>query len=228
MLTVIDEYTRERLAIMAARRLASDDVVQALADLLIKHGPFHHIRSDNGGEFTVRVVRAWLGRTGLRTLFIERGSLRENGCNESFKGKLRDELLDREIFYSPPGSQGADRAIAPPLQHLAASQLAGIPAARTRSDLAATHRARRRCPPARPAGRTGTWANFLVTYEFPSGGRPLGAAGLHRHSCGGGFIGDSGFHKGHRSDDSRLAVLLPGASVSMTNSLRDRVWRSLE
>ncbi len=100
MLTVIDEYTRECLAIVVARRLTSDDVVHVLTDLFIERGPPEHLRSDNGGEFTAKVVRAWLERIGVRTLFIERGSPWENGYNESFNGKLRDELLDREIFYS--------------------------------------------------------------------------------------------------------------------------------
>ncbi len=100
MLTVIDEYTRECLAIVVARRLTSDDVVHVLTDLFIERGPPEHLRSDNGGEFTAKVVRAWLERIGVRTPFIERGSPWENGYNESFNGKLRDELLDREIFYS--------------------------------------------------------------------------------------------------------------------------------
>jgi transposase InsO family protein len=100
MLTIIDEYTRECLAIVVARNLTSDDVLQTLTDLFIERGPPDHIRSDNGGEFTAKVVRAWLGRIGVRTLFIERASPWENGYNESFNGKLRDELLDREIFYS--------------------------------------------------------------------------------------------------------------------------------
>jgi putative transposase len=100
MLTVIDEYSRECLAIVVARNLTSDDVLQVLTDLFIEHGVPDHIRSDNGGEFTAKVVRAWLGRIGVRTLFIERGSPWENRYNESFNGKLRDELLDREVFYS--------------------------------------------------------------------------------------------------------------------------------
>ena len=100
MLTVIDEYTRECLAIVVARRLSSDDVLQALADLFVERGPPGHIRSDNGPEFVAKEVRGWLGRVGVKTLFIEPGSPWENGYNESFNGKLRDELLDREIFYS--------------------------------------------------------------------------------------------------------------------------------
>jgi putative transposase len=100
MLTVIDEHTRECLAITVARTLTSDDVLQVLTDLFVERGPPDRIRSDNGGEFAAKVVRAWLGRIGVRTPFIERGSPWENGYNESFNGKLRDELLDREIFYS--------------------------------------------------------------------------------------------------------------------------------
>jgi len=98
MLTVIDEFSRECLAIVVARRLTADDVLQALADLFVEHGPPDHIRSDNGPEFAAKAVRTWLSQVGVKTLFIEPGSPWENGYNESFNGKLRDELLDREIF----------------------------------------------------------------------------------------------------------------------------------
>jgi transposase InsO family protein len=100
MLTVIDEFTRESLAIVVARRLSSDDVLAALTELFIERGPPEHIRSDQGPEFIALVVKAWLGRLGVGTLYIEKASPWENGYNESFNGKLRDELLDREIFYS--------------------------------------------------------------------------------------------------------------------------------
>ncbi len=100
MLTVIDEFTRRCLAILVARKLKSDDVLACLADLFAKHGPPVHIRSDNGPEFTAQAVRDWLGRIGVTTLFIEPGSPWENGYNESFNGKLRDELLNGEIFYT--------------------------------------------------------------------------------------------------------------------------------
>jgi putative transposase len=100
MLTVIDEFTRECLAIVVARSLKSDDVLHALADLFVERGPPDHIRSDNGSEFTAIAVRDWLGRIGVRTLYIEPGSPWENGYNESFNSKLRDELLNGEIFYS--------------------------------------------------------------------------------------------------------------------------------
>jgi transposase InsO family protein len=71
-----------------------------LTDLFTRHGPPAHIRSDNGAEFTATAVREWLARVGVTTLYIEPGSPWENGYNESFNGKLRDELLNGEIFYS--------------------------------------------------------------------------------------------------------------------------------
>ena len=100
MLTIIDEYTRECLAIDVARYLRSDDVLHRLAELFVDRGPPAHIRSDNGSEFTARAVREWLARVGVKTLYIAPGSPWENGYNESFNGKLGDELLDGEIFYS--------------------------------------------------------------------------------------------------------------------------------
>lgn len=98
MLCVIDEFTRRCLAIVVARRLRSDDVLQCLTDLFVEHGPPQHIRSDNGPEFAAKAVRHWLGRIGVKTLFIEPGSPWENGYCESFNSKLRDELLNGEIF----------------------------------------------------------------------------------------------------------------------------------
>jgi putative transposase len=100
ILTVIDEYSRESLAIVVARKIKSDDVLHCLTDLFVKYGPPEHIRSDNGPEFTAKMVRNWLGRIGVKTLFIEPGSPWENGYNESFNGKLRDEVLNGEIFYT--------------------------------------------------------------------------------------------------------------------------------
>ena len=100
MLTVIDEYTRESLAIQVGRRLRSDDVLHCLTELFTERGPPDHIRSDNGSEFTAIAVREWLGRMGVKTLYIEPGSPWENGYNESFNGKLRDECLNSEIFFT--------------------------------------------------------------------------------------------------------------------------------
>jgi putative transposase len=100
ILNVIDEYTRECLAVKVARRLTSHDVVEVLTDLFIERGVPVHIRSDNGSEFIAKRVRDWLERLQVRPLYIEPGSPWENGYIESFNGKMRDELLNLEIFYS--------------------------------------------------------------------------------------------------------------------------------
>ena len=100
MLTIIDEYTRECLAIEVARRLDADAVLYRLTELFVTRRPPDYIRSDNGPEFTAKAVREWLSRVGVTTLYIEPGSPWENGYNESFNGKLRDELLNGEIFYT--------------------------------------------------------------------------------------------------------------------------------
>jgi transposase InsO family protein len=100
MLTVIDEFTKECLAITVDRNLRNDDVLATLTDLFVEHGPPEHIRSDNGPEFIAKAVRHWLGRIGVKTLYIEPGSPWENGYNESFNGKLRDELLNGEVFFT--------------------------------------------------------------------------------------------------------------------------------
>jgi transposase InsO family protein len=100
MLVVVDEFSRECLAIRVGRRLGSEEVLEVLAELFVARGAPEHIRSDNGPEFAAAAVRAWLGRLGVGALFIEPGSPWENGYCESFNGKLRDELLDREVFHS--------------------------------------------------------------------------------------------------------------------------------
>ena len=83
-----------------ARSIRSDHVLECLADLFVIKGVPEHIRSDDGPELTARAVRNWLPRVGASPLFIEPGSPWENGYVESFNGKLRDEFLDREIFYT--------------------------------------------------------------------------------------------------------------------------------
>jgi transposase InsO family protein len=98
MLTIIDEYTKECLAINIGRKLKADDVQSCLTDLFLIRGTPEYIRSDNGAEFTADPVRGWLNKLNVGTLFIEPGSPWENGYIESFNGKLRDELLDGEIF----------------------------------------------------------------------------------------------------------------------------------
>ena len=98
ILTIMDEYTRECLAILVSRRISSEDVIDKLFHLFIFRGIPEYIRSDNGPEFTAKAIRGWLDRLGVKALFIEPGSPWENGYIESFNGKLRDELLNREWF----------------------------------------------------------------------------------------------------------------------------------
>ena len=100
MMTLVDEYSREALAIRVARRLGSMQVIETLADAMVVKGVPQFIRSDNGPEMTALEVKRWLQEVGSKTLFIEPGSPWENGYCESFNGKLRDEFLDGEIFYS--------------------------------------------------------------------------------------------------------------------------------
>ena len=98
MLTLMDEYSRECLAIEVQRKLNNSSVLEKLGELFVERGTPEHLRSDNGSEFTAKVVREWLARVGVGTLYIEPGSPWENGYIESFNGKLRDELLNLEIF----------------------------------------------------------------------------------------------------------------------------------
>ena len=100
ILSIIDEASRECMALPVARKLKSDDVLAALAELFVTRGPPAHIRSDNGPEFIATAVQEWLAKVGVKTLYIAPGSPWENGYCESFNGSLRDELLNGEIFYS--------------------------------------------------------------------------------------------------------------------------------
>jgi transposase InsO family protein len=99
-LNVVDEFSRECLCIRVGRRLKAADVIDVLADLFILRGVPGHIRSDNGPEFVAKAVQAWITGVGARTAFIEPGSPWENGYVESFNGKLRDELLNAEVFHT--------------------------------------------------------------------------------------------------------------------------------
>jgi transposase InsO family protein len=100
MLTVIDEFTHESLAIRVARKLKSTDVLDVLSDLFILRGVPEHIRSDNGSEFVAKTVQEWITAVGAKTAYIAPGSPWENGFIESFNARLRDELLNGEIFYT--------------------------------------------------------------------------------------------------------------------------------
>ena len=100
LLNVIDEFSHECLAIRVGRKLRTADVIDVLSDLFLLRGVPGHIRSDNGSEFVAKAVRAWITAVGAKTAYIEPGSPWENGYVESFNARLRDELLDGEIFYS--------------------------------------------------------------------------------------------------------------------------------
>ena len=100
ILNLIDEYTRDRLMVLAERRWSSSRVISALADVMVRNGVPEHPRSDNGPEFAAMPLRKWLAGTGAKTLYIEPGSPWENGYCEIFNSQLRDELLNGEIFYS--------------------------------------------------------------------------------------------------------------------------------
>lgn len=98
MLNIIDEYSRECLAISVGRKITASNVIDTLADLFLEHGRPKFIRSDNGPEFVAELIRGWLKDLGVQTAFIEPGSPWENGYIESFNGKFRDELLNAEVF----------------------------------------------------------------------------------------------------------------------------------
>ena len=100
MLDVLDEFTHECLAIRVARKLKATDVIDVLSDLFLLRGVPGHVRSDDGPEFVAKAVQAWITAVGAETAYIAPGSPWENGYVESFNARLRDELLDGEIFYS--------------------------------------------------------------------------------------------------------------------------------
>ena len=99
-LNILDEHSRECLAIGVRRKLNSIDVIDVLTDLFILRGVAAFIRSDNGPEFVAEVVRNWINAVGAKTAYIEPGSPWENGYCESFNARFRDELLNGELFYS--------------------------------------------------------------------------------------------------------------------------------
>ena len=98
ILNILDEYSRECLKIHINRQVKATDVICELSELFVEHGVPDYLRSRNGSEFTADAVRQWLGHLGVKTAFIEPGSPWENGYIESFNGKMRDELLNGEIF----------------------------------------------------------------------------------------------------------------------------------
>jgi putative transposase len=102
ILSIVDEFTRECLALTVNRRLKSTDVIDVLADLFVIRGIPKCIRSDNGPEFVAKAIQRWLAKAGVETLYITPGSPWENGFVESFHSRLRDELLNPEIFDNIP------------------------------------------------------------------------------------------------------------------------------
>jgi transposase InsO family protein len=98
ILVIIDEFTRQCLSMLVARSIPSSKVIAVLYELFLLRGVPEHIRSDNGAEFTAGVIKKWLQNVGVKTLYIEPGNPWENGYCESFNSKLRDELLNGEIF----------------------------------------------------------------------------------------------------------------------------------
>jgi len=164
MLTVLDEFTHESLAIRVERRLKATDVIDVLSDLFLLRGVPGHIRSDNGPEFVAASVRDWIAAVGASTAYIAPGSPWENGFIESFNARLRDELLNGEIHDASRG-RGPDRGLAPTLQRRQAALIARIPAASTGSDLAASPRSALSSAPVSPrAGQGGR----SLTYELVS------------------------------------------------------------
>ena len=105
MLVVIDEYSRECLAIRVRERVSSQDVREILEELVAERGAPEYVRSDNGPEFIAEQLRGWLLSNGIRPLFIEPGHPWQNGFVESFNGKFRDECLNMELFFSREEAQ---------------------------------------------------------------------------------------------------------------------------
>jgi len=100
MLTLIDEYTRQCLAIRPARKLTSEDVLEVVKEAVREHGAPDHLRSDNGSEFIAHIVQDWFREHGIKTIYIEPGSPWQNGWIESFHARLRDECLNRELLLN--------------------------------------------------------------------------------------------------------------------------------
>ena len=175
MLVVLDEFTRRCLAIVVARRLRSDDVLQCLADLFVTHGPPEHIRSDNGPEFVAINVREWLGRIGVKTLYIEPGSPWENGYSREPELKAQRRAAKRRDLHDDAGGASADRELETPLQCHPPALLAQLSAAGPRGDLAASVRSALRSASASPdAGRRRPGSN-LVPGIVPRGSAIIGS-----------------------------------------------------
>ncbi len=146
LLAVIDEYTKECLAIRPRRSIRSSDVIETLADLVIARGVPEQIRADNGPEFTARAVREWLGKVGAKALYIEPGSPLENGYVDELQRQAERRTLGPGGLLYAAGGAGIDRTVPPDLQQNQAPQTPGLQVAG-----AGNVPAREPCP---SAGRT--------------------------------------------------------------------------
>ena len=117
LLTVLDEHTRECLAIVVARKIRSHDVLEVLADLFVRHGPPEYLRSDNGPEFTAKLVRRWLGRVGVETLFIEPGSPWEKRLQRELQRQAQGRAVERGDLVLVGGGGRAGRAMEARVQY---------------------------------------------------------------------------------------------------------------
>ena len=173
LMTLIDEFTRKCLAIRVARRINAIGVIETLADAMLFEGTPLHIRSDNGPEMVAKVLRQWLAGLGTKSLYIEPGSPWENGYCESFNGKLRDECLNGEIFYSLKEAHH-HRKLAQSLQHQTPTLCAWLSPAGTARDPTK----------ARPSGHH-QLISQCVWYKKPV--RPLVSPGLANMLLAGGW-----------------------------------------
>jgi transposase InsO family protein len=160
MLNVLDEFTHECLAIRVARKLKAIDVIDVLSDLFILRSVPAHIRSDNGPEFVAKAVQEWIAAVGAKTAYIERGSPWENGYIESFNARLRDELLNGEIFYTLREAQIVIESWRRP------SRLNRIQATSTRGVCACIRRVAGCATPTGSAGHAGATANLKLTFHL--------------------------------------------------------------
>jgi transposase InsO family protein len=180
---VLDEFTHECLAIRVGRKLKAIDVIDVLSDLFILQGIPAYIRSDNGPEFVAKAVQEWIAVVGAKTTYIERGSPWENGYIESFNARLRDELLDGEIFYTLREEQ-----------HTQAACIARIQAASTGGICPCLRRVAGCVTPTGSAGHAGATANLKLTFHLDH------SVGAHQCHIGDKTLRDVGDRDEHDRD----------------------------
>ena len=166
MLNLLDEFTHECLTIRVARKLKAIDVIDVLSDLFILRGIPAHIRSDNGPEFVAKAVQEWIAAVGAKTAYIERGSPWENGYIESFNARLRDELLNGEIFYTLREAQVVIESWRRHYNTIRPHASIGIQATSTRGVRARIRRVAGYATPTGSAGHAGATANLKLTFHL--------------------------------------------------------------